>query len=68
VLLAVAASIAASAVKGLSPDLVSQVGLDPTSAYHLAQIVGTVLLYLAVTAPERRDLRGWDVRPEPLGG
>jgi hypothetical protein len=53
VLLAIAASIAASSTKALSPALVGQVGLDPTSACHLAQIVGTVLLYAAVSRPQR---------------
>jgi hypothetical protein len=53
VLLAIAASIAAASTKALSPALVGQVGLDPTSACHLAQIVGTVLLYAAVSRPQR---------------
>jgi len=53
VLLAIAASIAAASTKALSPALVGQVGLDPTSACHIAQIVGTVLLFLAVSRPQR---------------
>jgi hypothetical protein len=61
VLLAVVAAGAASGLKALDPDVVRPVGLDPTSAYHLAQIVGTVLLYLAVSgkaaAPSHDGLR-----------
>jgi hypothetical protein len=55
VLVAIAASIAASGAKALSPELLEPLRLDPTSAYHLAQIGGTVLLFLAVTAPFRRE-------------
>jgi hypothetical protein len=51
VLLAIAAAGAASAAKALDPEQLRPVGLDPTSAYHLAQIVGMVLLYVAVSAP-----------------
>ena len=56
VLLAIVASGAAAGVKALSPELLRPVGLDPTSAYHLAQIVGMVLLYVAVSSPQRGDL------------
>jgi hypothetical protein len=56
VLLAIVASGAAAGVKALSPELLRPVGLDPTSAYHLAQIVGMVLLYVAVSSPVRGDL------------
>jgi hypothetical protein len=56
VLLAILASGAAAGVKALSPELLRPVGLDPTSAYHLAQIVGMVLLYMAVSSPQRGDL------------
>jgi hypothetical protein len=56
VLLAIAASIAAASTKALSPALVGEIGLDPTSACHLAQIVGTVLLYVAVSRPQRQLL------------
>jgi hypothetical protein len=49
VLLAVLASGAAAGTKVISPDITGRVGLDPTSAYHLAQIVGMVLLYRAIT-------------------
>jgi asparagine N-glycosylation enzyme membrane subunit Stt3 len=48
VLIAIAASGAAGAAQALSPDVTDRVGLDPTSVYHLAQIVGMVLLYLAI--------------------
>jgi hypothetical protein len=54
VLIAIVASGAAAGLKALSPDLLSPVGLDPTSAYHLAQIAGMVLLYMAVS-PARLD-------------
>jgi len=53
VLLAFAASIAAASTNALSPALVGQVGLDPMSAGHIAQIAGTVLLYVAVSRPQR---------------
>jgi hypothetical protein len=56
VLLAVVASGAAAGLKALSPELLRPVGLDPTSAYHLAQIVGMVLLYMAVSSPQAGDL------------
>jgi hypothetical protein len=51
VLLAVLASGGAAGLKALSPDLTAVVGLDPTSAYHLGQIVGMLLLYRAVARP-----------------
>jgi len=47
-LLAITASGAAAAVKLVSPEVLAPVGLDPTSLYHLAQIAGLVLLYLAL--------------------
>ena len=49
VLIALLASGAAGSTQALSPDVTDRVGLDPTSVYHLAQIVGMVLLYLAVS-------------------
>jgi hypothetical protein len=49
VLVAVLASGAAAGTKVVSPAVTGLVGLDPTSAYHLAQIVGMVLLYRAVS-------------------
>lgn len=49
VLVAILASGAAGAVQGLSPGITSWIGLDPTSAYHLAQIAGMVLIYRAAT-------------------
>ena len=52
---ALAASGAAAGAKALDPDVTGRVALDPTSVYHLAQIVGIVLLYLAVSGPRRRD-------------
>jgi hypothetical protein len=47
-LLAIAASMAAAGTKALSRHDLHPVRLDPTSSYHVAQIVGTVLLYIAV--------------------
>ncbi|MGX7679721.1 DUF6962 family protein [Jatrophihabitans sp. DSM 45814] len=47
-LLAIAASMAAAGTKALNRHDLRPLHLDPTSAYHLAQIVGTVLLYAAV--------------------
>jgi hypothetical protein len=54
----VLASGAAAGLKPLSPHITGLVGLDPTSAYHLAQIVGMVLLYRAVSRPR-------ELAPEP---
>jgi hypothetical protein len=51
VLIAIAASGVAGATQALSPGVTDRVGLDPVSVYHLAQIVGMVLLYLAVAGP-----------------
>jgi hypothetical protein len=48
VLAAVIASGAAALTKVIPPEVTGRVGLDPTSAYHLAQIVGMALLYRAV--------------------
>jgi hypothetical protein len=60
VLVAVLASGAAAGLKALPMDLTSAVWLDPTSAYHLGQIVGMVLLYRAVSRP--REL---SAEPQP---
>jgi hypothetical protein len=49
VLAAVLASGAAATAKVVPAEVVGRVGLDPTSAYHLAQIVGMVLLFRAVS-------------------
>ncbi|MGH3244526.1 MAG: DUF6962 family protein [Spirillospora sp.] len=57
-IVALAASGAAAGTKALDPDVTERVALDPTSVYHLAQIAGMVLLYLAVSSPRRPD-------PEP---
>ena len=51
VLVAFVASGIAGTTQALSPEVTGLVGLDPTSVYHLAQIVGMVLLYLAVGGP-----------------
>ena len=48
VLLAIAASAAAAGTRALSPSVTGYVHLDPTSTYHLAQIVGMVLLFRAL--------------------
>jgi hypothetical protein len=55
VLVAIVVSIAAAGTKALSPELLSPVGLDPTSLYHLAQIAGMVLLFMAVSTPQSRE-------------
>lgn len=49
VILAVLASGVAGAVRAAPEGVSGAVGLDPTSLYHLAQIPGMVLLYVAVT-------------------
>jgi hypothetical protein len=48
VIVAVLASGGASGLKAVSPEVTAVIGLDPTSAYHVAQILGTILLYDAV--------------------
>jgi hypothetical protein len=63
VLVAVGASVAAAGLKALDPGLLSPVGLDPTSAYHVAQIAGMALLYIAVGGPARRSLEGAAAAP-----
>jgi hypothetical protein len=62
-LLAIAVSGAAGAANLASDDLLRPVGLDPTSAYHLAQIAGIVLLYLALAGVARAGARDWGSRP-----
>lgn len=57
VLLAILASGAAAGTRALSPSVTEHVNLDPTSIYHLAQIVGMVLLYRAVTETHRYAAR-----------
>jgi hypothetical protein len=56
VLLAILASGGAGAVQALSPDVTGWVGLDPTSAYHVAQIGGMLLLYRAVRRPHPAEV------------
>lgn len=63
VIIALVASGAAAATKALDPGVTGRVALDPTSVYHLAQIVGMVLLYLAISAP-----RPPDAEPRPATG
>ncbi len=57
---AIIASIVAAVIRALPPDVVDPTGLDPTSLYHLAQIPGLVLLYLAAIGrgirPHRRTV------------
>jgi hypothetical protein len=55
VIVALLASAAAAATKSLDPSVTRRVALDPTSVYHLAQIVGMVLLYLAVSTARRPE-------------
>ncbi len=52
VLLAILASMAAAGTRALSPAATERVHLDPTSTYHLAQIVGMVLLFRAIRLPD----------------
>jgi hypothetical protein len=62
VLLAILTSGAAGATQALSPSVTGIVGLDPTSAYHLAQIAGMAALYRGLTSrPEPQEATG----PEP---
>ncbi|RFS87301.1 hypothetical protein D0T12_03430 [Actinomadura spongiicola] len=58
VIIALAASGAAAGTKALDPAVTGHIGLDPTSVYHLAQIAGMVLLYLAINTPRHPN-------PEP---
>jgi hypothetical protein len=58
-LLAITASGAAATAKLASADFLRPVGLDPTSLYHLAQIAGLVLLYLAVAAAGHARAEEW---------
>jgi hypothetical protein len=51
VIVAILASGGASGLKAVSPEVTAMIGLDPTSAYHIAQIVGTILLYDALRGP-----------------
>ncbi|GAA5188065.1 hypothetical protein GCM10023322_37820 [Rugosimonospora acidiphila] len=55
VLLAIAASGAAGATQALSPSVTHWIDLDPTSTYHLAQVVGMAVLYWALTRPRTGD-------------
>jgi hypothetical protein len=48
VLVAIVVSGAAAGLKAVDPAVLRPLALDPTSAYHLAQIAGTVLLFAAV--------------------
>jgi hypothetical protein len=58
VILALAASMAAAGVRALPSDLAEHLLLDPTSLYHLAQVPGMVLLYLALAGPQALRRRG----------
>jgi Family of unknown function (DUF6962) len=53
-IIALAASILAGSVRALPPDVTHNVGLDPTSLYHLAQIPAMVLLYVALRSASGR--------------
>ncbi|MGD9694327.1 MAG: hypothetical protein AB7V42_01545 [Thermoleophilia bacterium] len=50
---ALAASAAAAAARAIPGDVTDRIGLDPTSLYHLAQIPGLVILFLALALPQR---------------
>ena len=68
-LVAIAASIGAAAAKLPGADVLGPVGLDPASTYHLAQIVGIVLLYVAVSGYAGEHSSAWSGRlgHEPAG-
>ena len=54
VIVAILASGAAAGIRALPSAVSEVVGLDPTSAYHLAQIPGMILLaYAVIAAPQR---------------
>jgi hypothetical protein len=54
VIVAMLASGAAAAAQAVDPDALAPVGLDPVSLYHLAQIPGMVLLFVAVSREGNR--------------
>jgi hypothetical protein len=58
VIAALGASAAAAGIKGLPPDVTGLVGLDPTSLYHVAQIPGMALLFVALTGAGARASAG----------
>lgn len=60
VILAILASGAAAGARAAPAGVAEAVGLDPTALYHLVQIPGMVLLYLAVAGP-RRSERGFEM-------
>jgi hypothetical protein len=66
VLAAIVASGAAASVKALDSVPVGPVRLDSTSAYHLLQIAGTLLVFVAVG--EARGLRAGNIRPARAPG
>ena len=69
VLLAILASGGAAGTTEVPPDITGLVGLDPTSTYHLAQIVGMVLLYRAISrraADPAEELRADQLLPPPV--
>jgi Family of unknown function (DUF6962) len=66
-LFAVAASGAAATANLISPELLKPVDLDPTSLYHLAQLAGIVLLYLAVSGYGPVAAADWSGRPGHRG-
>jgi hypothetical protein len=57
IIVAIVASGAAAGTKVISDDLAGAVFLDGDSLYHLAQIVGIVLLYRALVVPRRAAVR-----------
>jgi hypothetical protein len=61
-LVAIGASIAAAGAKLPAADLLRPLRLDPDSAYHLAQIAGIVLLYVAITGVAGDKVEPWSDR------
>jgi hypothetical protein len=67
-LVALGASVVAGCIRGLPAHVTDTVGLDPTSLYHLAQIPGVVLLYVALSAsPGLRTDEPWPRGAAPIG-
>lgn len=58
VIAALGASAAAAGIRGLPPEVTGLVGLDPTSLYHVAQIPGMALLFVALAGAGARASAG----------
>ena len=58
-LVAIGASVAAAVVKVPDAGFLRPMGLDPDSTYHLAQIAGLALLFVAITGAAREGAGAW---------